>query len=525
MSNEENAGGRPELIFGLVGPLGTRLTGLADHTESNLRSFGYTTIRIKVSDLLQHFQEWTPVAGDGAGERVRHLQAAANSVREHLTDGAILARAAIAEIRKIRREHTGDPDRAAPDCAFIVYQLKNPAEVALLRQTYGDAFYLIGGHACRDNRIDAFARLIAESHYDASDYKKYQKEAIDLIEIDERSDGEYGQSMRDTYPEADVFVDLNPEYGEVAIRRFIELLFGHPFHTPTPGEYAMYLASAVSLRSSDKNRQVGAVIVDIGESDHGVIGNANVLAVGMNEVPRAGGGFYWDQSSPDRRDQALGEDRAEKIKIGILTEIVERIGSAEWLGQKAVDMSSNAVAREWLSTLNKTQFMNIGEFSRPVHAEMAAIIDAARRGVSIDGCSIYVTTFPCHNCAKHIVAAGLRRVIYLEPYPKSRAEALYREELICDAPDSKPVDGRVVFCAYTGVAPRQYAKLFSMAVRGGENGPTVWEWDGSRDVRGPTCVVEHLQVGYPSAERKALGRLHGVGYDWDEAMIIPAHDD
>src|ERR1700688_2861175 len=94
----------------------------------------------------------------------------------------------------------------------------------------------------------------------------------------------------------------------------------------------MYLASAVSLRSSDSSRQVGAVIVNISDNASGSVRNADVLAVGMNEVPRAEGGFYWDQSSPDARDQALlPEDRAAKIKISILSEVIERLRRQNWL--------------------------------------------------------------------------------------------------------------------------------------------------------------------------------------------------
>ena len=69
--------------------------------------------------------------------------------------------------------------------------------------------------------------------------------------------------------------------------------------------------------------------------------------------------------------------------------------------------------------------MDLIEFSRTVHAEMAAIVDAARRGVSVQDCNLYTTTFPCHECAKHIVAAGIRRVVYIEPYPKSQALSLH----------------------------------------------------------------------------------------------------
>jgi hypothetical protein len=86
--------------------------------------------------------------------------------------------------------------------------------------------------------------------------------------------------------------------GEFKIQRFVDLLFGHPFHTSQPDEYAMYQAAAVALRSSDDNRQVGAVIVSLTRGPN-EIKNADVIAVGMNEVPRGGGGFYWDENSPD----------------------------------------------------------------------------------------------------------------------------------------------------------------------------------------------------------------------------------
>jgi deoxycytidylate deaminase len=65
--------------------------------------------------------------------------------------------------------------------------------------------------------------------------------------------------------------------------------------------------------------------------------------------------------------------------------------------------------------------MNLTEFGRDVHAEMSAIVSAARRGTSTEGAYLYCTTFPCHNCAKHIIAAGIRQVVYVEPYAKSFA--------------------------------------------------------------------------------------------------------
>ena len=51
-----------------------------------------------------------------------------------------------------------------------------------------------------------------------------------------------------------------------------------------------------------------------------------------------------------------------------------------------------------------------------VHAEQNAIADAARRGSSVDGCTAYVTHFPCINCAKILAAAGIAEIIYHEDY-------------------------------------------------------------------------------------------------------------
>ncbi len=514
---------RPELIFAMVGPLGTRLTDLAKRLATDLDGFGYTVERIRVSDLLKQLPDWTPPQNTHEDDRITNLQKIANAARIRTKDGALLARAAIAEVRARRMARSGHPDRPIGNCAFLIDQLKHPEEARLLRRIYGRSFYLVGGHASHDTRVNALCKSITDSTAETGHEGHYKPSAIKLVETDDKSESAFGQNMRDTYPQSDIFIDMNPTYGESAISRFIDLIFGHPFHTPTPEEYAMYIASAVALRSADENRQVGAAIVDIQEAE-GRIVDVSVRAVGMNEVPRAGGGFYWDGDSPDRRDQRiLPDDPARKIKLSILTEVLGKAQEANLLGPSAGNGDSSAIARELMARLDGTQFMGIGEFSRPVHAEVAAIIDAARRGVAIDGRTIFVTAFPCHNCTKHILAAGLKKVIYLEPYPKSRAALLYGEELELDSSDRAPKAGKVVFSAYTGVAPRQYGALFAMADRGGKLGMNLPKWyNASRKELLPIHVAPHLQFGHVVAERTALRSMSTTGYKWDEAKICPA---
>ena len=51
-----------------------------------------------------------------------------------------------------------------------------------------------------------------------------------------------------------------------------------------------------------------------------------------------------------------------------------------------------------------------------IHAEMNAIIWAAREGISINGADIYVTLEPCSECSKNLIASGIKRIVYEKGY-------------------------------------------------------------------------------------------------------------
>lgn len=502
---------RAELFIGLVGPAGVPLRRISTLLTEHLKTFGYNTEIIHLSDLLGN---QTPDAHNSERdeyERILNRQREALAFRKIHQDGAALVRAGVQEIRKRRSRISGDPNVPASNYAFVLDQLKHPAEVELLRQIYGTSFVLVAGHAPKSLRVETLARRIADSE-DKSAESSHNQKAEHIIDIDENEKDEdgLGQNTRDTYPLADFFVNLGREGGENEVRRFIDLLFGHPFHTPDPAEYAMYQAAAGSLRSSDYNRQVGAVIVKMytRPEDPKTIANVDVVASGMNEVPRRGGGLYWREDSPDNRDQWLiayrDDDRAKKIKTSALAELLEKIAAQGWLNESTKETQPNILARELLPKLKGTQFMNIGEFSRPVHAEMAALIDGARRGVAVHGLSMYVTTFPCHNCAKHIIAAGIRKVIYMEPYPKSRADNLHGEEIWLESVDGESPDDRIPFVAFTGVAPRQYGRIFNMGERGAKHGLPMRKWDETRAQLAPLYISTNAAGAYVRSERDAL---------------------
>jgi len=67
------------------------------------------------------------------------------------------------------------------------------------------------------------------------------------------------------------------------------------------------------------------------------------------------------------------------------------------------------------------------ELCRGVHAEQNAVIQAAYFGISIDGATIYTTTFPCSMCAKILINAGIREIIYSEGYADEMSQKLFDE--------------------------------------------------------------------------------------------------
>ncbi len=64
---------------------------------------------------------------------------------------------------------------------------------------------------------------------------------------------------------------------------------------------------------------------------------------------------------------------------------------------------------------------------RTNHAEINAICQATRHGISLDGATAYVTNMPCTNCAKALVAAGIVRVVIFSDFHDTLAERFFAE--------------------------------------------------------------------------------------------------
>lgn len=474
-----------ELVFGLVGPVGSGVTTTAVVLEDILtRGFGYTVNRFKVSELIEESRQLvgdTAVLPTPRDERIRHLQRFGSELRERYGK-AILAEKAVERIAVYRQTNAGYEPRgefAEPRrWAHIIDSLKNPAEIDLLRAVYGDNFWVVGIFAPDIVRLDRLKRQ-----------RLPERKIHEIMAIDENEGPKHGQLVRDTVYLADFFIRNDAENDKRLrenVNRYLGLLFGISVSTPTIDESAMYAAASAATSSACLSRQVGASIY----SEHG-----ELIGIGCNDVPKFGGGRYGaEDGKGDHRCFLWGgkicHNDAEKelIYSEIYEALLPLIGTAE----------KSAI----VDALKQTRVRDLIEFSRAVHAEMDAIISVARANkTGLDGATLYCTTFPCHSCARHIVAAGIKRVVYIEPYTKSLALQLHSDAITT----SETASSKVVFLQYEGVAPKNMIRLFKMRDDRKSGGKAV-----TREPRSARLVFPSPLDGFSTREKLVVHKLRNI---------------
>lgn len=463
-----------ELFIGLIAPIGVNLVSVCQALKKGFTSVGYSTELLRLTDKLPG----TKTESDGLFERYESLIKVGNELRRD-TVADIFAHIAIQEIfAKRTRDNWSVEDRRAT----IIRQFKRPEEIDLLKKIYGGNMLFISCHAPRSARIKYFVdKFTSESR--ASSRTHYEARALELIAKDEHeADDPNGQRLLDTYSKADFVLDCSsPQALSASAERFIEAFFGYPFISPTRDEYGAHMAHSASLRSADLSRQVGAAIFrDTGE----------VVALGCNEVPKFGGGTYWTDDLGDARDFRIGHDSNAKIKDDLVNDTLVLLKAAGWTPP------SNPVQ----DPLSDGMIQDLLEFGRVIHAEMNAICDASRFGRSTAGATLYCTTLPCHMCSRHIVASGIHRVVYLQPYHKSLARELYPDSIAFEDSDERS-SKRVVFSSFTGVTPIAFQTVFNKGKRKDKAGVAV-DW-----IQSEAKLITEGTTEYLNLETVALSQF------------------
>lgn len=480
----------PEIVFGLVGPIGVELNPVIEAIGQALAG-KYRTTTIRLSELIEEFFD-IDLSTEPDHLRIRKLMHLGTYLRQQSGLGEAVGLLGIEEIARLRDETLDAKDDSN---AFIIRSIKTPDEVQLFRNVYGRGFYLISVYSQRENRVSYLSdRLTNSLHGESS---KCRARAERLVEIDELENTKFGQDVQDAFPLADLFLNADDrEDLREQVDRFIDLVFGYRFSTPTKDEHGMQHARSAALRSSDMNRQVGAAVTNA---------EGDLLVIGCNDVPKTGGGFYWPDSVPDERDFKRGADSMSEHRSQVIRELLARLEKAELLkldsGTSITQAADKLLSGELKWVLKGATATSILEFGRSVHAEMAAITTAARLGIPLAGATMYVTTFPCHICARHIVASGIRHLYYIEPYPKSRAKKLHGDAVLVDP--LTPSEKLVNFQPFRGIAPSRYFELFESgdARKDDEGKVPVWK------IASGTPRFQRFIVTYKLLEAHIVGKV------------------
>ncbi|MBW4888174.1 hypothetical protein KXQ82_00540 [Mucilaginibacter sp. HMF5004] len=436
-----------ELIITLCGFIGTDIHGVSKKLKLILENvFSYEVEIINLSTYIKkHSKEAKDLNREGVTyyEYIKKLIDGGNELRlSHRS--SILAELCIQKIAFDRHKNRDDKKESAFKTrrkCYIIDSIKNLDELELFRIVYRDIHYSIG----------IFSPIhIRKRHL--ADLEQMKESDIDkLIDRDSGEEISHGQKVRDTFIQSDFFLRLDTFVGdaiEKRLERYLHLIFGSKVVTPTPDETAMYQASCAAGNSACLSRQVGAALTDkLGE----------ILSVGWNDVPKFKGGLY----QTDNHDP-LGESDSRCFNVGrgcwndqekniIATELVDILMKSQLIQE--------AQRVDFLKAIKKSKIKGLVEFSRAIHAEMHAIITGSQiAGEKVRGGSLYITTYPCHNCARHIIVAGIEKVYYIEPYRKSLTTKLHFDAIT----ENEQEKDKVLILMYDGVAPTRFMELFKM---------------------------------------------------------------
>lgn len=471
-----------EIFIAVVGPVGAGSSRAIESLRRACTEAGYETEWIKVSDQIKAWArdngKALPDFGRRTIENVRFLQDMGDEMRTG--DPAALARSTLAEIARRRAVRTGATftrgqvvQPGDKKVAYLIDSIRHPAETHLFRRTYANAFALIGVVCEEKERFDRIkGKYLTRPEERNADLVSELLKFVERDADDEAAPN--GQHVAKAFFEADYFIDntmVDPEDKDQLLdeplARLISIIAHDRLIRPTMEETAMHHAHSARVRSACLSRQVGAALVD---------SDGTVVATGVNEVPKAGGGVYGEQLAGSAhadhrcafRENAFCSSNVEQNRI--IDQLIELIPELRGK-QDRVDLRK---------TIRKTSVGQLIEFSRAVHAEMDALLSAGREGTSTVGTRLFVTTFPCHYCARHIVSAGVYEVQFIEPYPKSLALSLHEDAITVDVKAWQPPEevgiarerriesgkeesvpqGKVLFRPFVGVAPRLYLRAF-----------------------------------------------------------------
>jgi deoxycytidylate deaminase/dephospho-CoA kinase len=342
--------------------------------------------------------------------------------REGLADGQKVDETTVADCRKKLQDIGNEGRKKAKGYwlekleingtdEIVIDGIRNFGEAMVLRSQY-PKFFLLALHASRttlwermkglyDGNSRLFERDLARDS--AEDFPEGQQVSICVQQSDYvfENEADAGSSVS---RDATIFSRLEKDLE--LMRRTDDLATGSYCRQPTPDEVQMATAFSQSHMSRCLKRKVGAVIISPQDIP---------LSLGYNENP-VGMQPCLTQYKHCFKDEDMHK-KLEKMDGFMCPRCGKEIAS-----MRTPWKCANPDCRENLKLVFFPS-RNM-ELCTAIHAEERAIRSLGGR--SAEGGTLFVTTCPCFQCARYIVDAGIKRVVYVEAYAVIESEEFLR---------------------------------------------------------------------------------------------------
>lgn len=332
---------------------------------------------------------------------------------------------------------------------IIIDSIRNDGEIYVLKQF--PYFYLFSIHAEEDVRRD---RSIGT-------HKRFKslKEFNLADERDKAEDYAFGQQVIKCNYLSDIIINNNediPASNESQKKRYLDKIYNDyiyliknkkdklitPDRLPTANETLMTMAYAESQLSSCLKRKVGCMIASISTfngAGNTIRDSIQVISSGHNEVPTGTTPCIFMDYERCYRDY-LQEKQAEKIKYcphcGEKIKVSQTkctCGKKTKRFLKVCPNCKNELHIEYKCPKCNKQVFNeylhsggkLLDVCRALHAEENALLNLTNNGSrNLENVVLYTTTYPCNLCANKIAQAGIKKVIYADPYTMEDAKII-----------------------------------------------------------------------------------------------------
>jgi deoxycytidylate deaminase len=368
---------------------------------------------------------------------------------------------------------------------FMVDSFRNPMCVKYLRNRY-PRFFLVSIFASEGERKERLKKIEQKREGDNFSDDSFFEYFVDQDKRDQGDniiknyDNFFKQNVNEVVRISDIAINNEKISKDGFLKKFfrhLALIIDPGCTKPSDEEMFMNMAYTMAMKSNCMSRQVGAVI----EGKYGYLVGAGWNDVGVGQIS-CGKRNIKDLFLEEFKSyiESIKEHTGNKLKK--VEELIEKLSneyggdhycfcfkdemSRAELSNKLrkiimdvdysdIDDSDSRIIKEFQNKLiketKKKPLVKRLEYCKALHAEENAIIQGSKiGGMGLIDATMYTTTFPCELCAKKIHQSGIRKVIYVDPYPKSISKDLFLQDGI----------QHVITEQFEGVKPHSYIKLF-----------------------------------------------------------------